>query len=322
MQARIRKCCGRVTSIVTSAVVRATFGEGGKTWIIGQYTHRGTVTAAPDWGRPHANVALLPALPDSYEGRLHDLHSRSGSACTDLWTFTTAPLRTAMASGSAMSDSEPVAEGVLAAAAAAPGLDAAAPPLVLEGLSQLLSGPARLQRWVGVSYKPETELQSHYGEMRLAGCYDQIVFADETSALAPIAPRPQPRADGGGGGGVILSRSSTQRLLKELQRIQRAPPTGIEARPLESDLLEWHFVIRCSQEPYAGGEYHGRLSFPVEYPMLPPSFRMLTPSGRFDPGARLCLSMSDYHPESWNPGWSVETLLVGLQSFMVRCKGG
>jgi len=26
--------------------------------------------------------------------------------------------------------------------------------------------------------------------------------------------------------------------------------------------------------------------------------------------------MSDYHPESWNPSWSVETLLVGLQSFM------
>jgi ubiquitin-protein ligase len=31
---------------------------------------------------------------------------------------------------------------------------------------------------------------------------------------------------------------------------------------------------------------------------------------------RLCLSMSDYHPESWNPSWSIETLLVGLQSFM------
>ena len=28
------------------------------------------------------------------------------------------------------------------------------------------------------------------------------------------------------------------------------------------------------------------------------------------------MSMSDYHPESWNPSWSVETLLVGLQSFM------
>ena len=50
--------------------------------------------------------------------------------------------------------------------------------------------------------------------------------------------------------------------------------------------------------------------------MRPPRFRMLTPSGRFEINTRLCLSMSDYHPESWNPSWSVETLLVGLQSFM------
>ena len=42
----------------------------------------------------------------------------------------------------------------------------------------------------------------------------------------------------------------------------------------------------------------------------------LRPSGRFETNTRLCLSMSDYHPESWNPSWSVETLLVGLQSFM------
>ena len=50
--------------------------------------------------------------------------------------------------------------------------------------------------------------------------------------------------------------------------------------------------------------------------MRPPRFKVLTPSGRFKPGARLCLSMSDYHPESWNPAWSVETCLVGLLSFM------
>ena len=43
---------------------------------------------------------------------------------------------------------------------------------------------------------------------------------------------------------------------------------------------------------------------------------LLTPNGRFETDRRLCLSMSDYHPESWNPSWSVETLLVGLQSFM------
>lgn len=85
---------------------------------------------------------------------------------------------------------------------------------------------------------------------------------------------------------------------------------------MDANILEFHFVLRCEQPPYAGGEYHGLLEFPPEYPMRPPSFKVLTPSGRFEPGVRLCLSMSDYHPESWNPSWSVETLLVGLQSFM------
>jgi ubiquitin-conjugating enzyme E2 J2 len=45
---------------------------------------------------------------------------------------------------------------------------------------------------------------------------------------------------------------------------------------------------------------------------------MMTPSGRFQPNRRLCLSMSDFHPESWNPMWSVSTILTGLYSFMIE----
>lgn len=33
-----------------------------------------------------------------------------------------------------------------------------------------------------------------------------------------------------------------------------------------------------------------------EYPFKPPAIMMLTPSGRFATGTRLCLSMSDFHP--------------------------
>lgn len=33
---------------------------------------------------------------------------------------------------------------------------------------------------------------------------------------------------------------------------------------------------------------------------------------------RLCLSISDYHPDSWNPAWSVSTILTGLLSFMIE----
>ena len=33
---------------------------------------------------------------------------------------------------------------------------------------------------------------------------------------------------------------------------------------------------------------------------------------------RLCLSITDFHPDTWNPAWSVSTILTGLLSFMVE----
>ena len=44
---------------------------------------------------------------------------------------------------------------------------------------------------------------------------------------------------------------------------------------------------------------------------------MYTPSGRFETGERICLSMSDYHPETCNPSWGVRTILLGLYTFMI-----
>ena len=45
---------------------------------------------------------------------------------------------------------------------------------------------------------------------------------------------------------------------------------------------------------------------------------MNTPNGRFKTHTRLCLSISDYHPDTWNPAWSVATILTGLLSFMLE----
>jgi ubiquitin-conjugating enzyme E2 J2 len=50
--------------------------------------------------------------------------------------------------------------------------------------------------------------------------------------------------------------------------------------------------------------------------MKPPAIRMFTPSGRFVTNTRLCLSISDFHPESWSPLWNIGTILTGLVSFM------
>ncbi|DBB09106.1 TPA: hypothetical protein ACH3X3_007717 [Trebouxia sp. C0006] len=84
-------------------------------------------------------------------------------------------------------------------------------------------------------------------------------------------------------------------------------------------MLEWHFLLEGPPDtPYAGGWYIGKLRFPPEYPFKPPAIMMLTPSGRFATGTRLCLSMSDFHPESWNPMWTVSSILTGLLSFMLE----
>lgn len=45
---------------------------------------------------------------------------------------------------------------------------------------------------------------------------------------------------------------------------------------------------------------------------------MFTPNGRFKTNKRLCLSISDFHPDTWNPAWSISTILTGLLSFMLE----
>ncbi|KAG2776480.1 hypothetical protein JG687_00003699 [Phytophthora cactorum] len=117
----------------------------------------------------------------------------------------------------------------------------------------------------------------------------------------------------------MASVMATKRLRKEYLAMQRKPVDYIQAVPLETNILEWHYVITGTKgTPYEGGFYHGKLKFPPEYPMKPPSVMMITPNGRFKTNQRLCLSMSDFHPETWNPMWSVSSILTGLYSFMLE----
>ncbi|EPE04243.1 ubiquitin-conjugating enzyme [Ophiostoma piceae UAMH 11346] len=55
---------------------------------------------------------------------------------------------------------------------------------------------------------------------------------------------------------------------------------------------------------------------PPTYPLRPPSFRFLTPSGRFEANREICLSISGHHEETWQPAWGLRTALVALRAFM------
>jgi erythromycin esterase-like protein/predicted phosphoribosyltransferase len=54
-------------------------------------------------------------------------------------------------------------------------------PTVKEGLRS-----ARLERAIGVIYRPDTELQSHYFNARLSEQFDAVIHFDETQALEPL----------------------------------------------------------------------------------------------------------------------------------------
>jgi len=116
----------------------------------------------------------------------------------------------------------------------------------------------------------------------------------------------------------MASKGAERRLRKDYLLIKRSPIPNILAEPDPANILNWHYILIGPKDtPYEGGIYHGILKFPTDFPFKPPSIIMYTPNGRFKPNERICLSMSDYHPESWNPSWNVSSILVALVSFMV-----
>ncbi len=109
---------------------------------------------------------------------------------------------------------------------------------------------------------------------------------------------------------------SSKRLQQEIVFLKREPIDSVMIKPSDN-ILEWYFIIQGSKEtPYEGGFYAGKIIFPAEYPMRAPDFIMLSHSGRFEVGKKICLSFSGYHQETWNPIWTISSMIQGLVSFM------
>ncbi|XP_076299931.1 ubiquitin-conjugating enzyme E2 J2 [Lasioglossum baleicum] len=115
------------------------------------------------------------------------------------------------------------------------------------------------------------------------------------------------------------TNSATAILKQDYLRLKKDPVPYVLAEPVPTNILEWHYVVKGPEKtPYEGGFYHGKLIFPEEFPFQPPSIYMSTPNGRFKVNTKLCLSISDFHPDTWNPAWTVSTILIGLLSFMIE----
>ena len=45
---------------------------------------------------------------------------------------------------------------------------------------------------------------------------------------------------------------------------------------------------------------------------------LMMDNGAFNPNDKICLSITDYHPESWNPAWTVTHIILGCISFWMQ----
>jgi hypothetical protein len=83
-------------------------------------------------------------------------------------------------------------------------------------------------------------------------------------------------------------------------------------------MLRWHFSIAGPPNSvYENGVYHGLILLPKNYPAMPPRIQMLTPNGRFMTNVDICLSASNFHPETWTPKWTILSLVNALRLHML-----
>jgi ubiquitin-conjugating enzyme E2 J2 len=89
--------------------------------------------------------------------------------------------------------------------------------------------------------------------------------------------------------------------------------------PDPDNIYIWYYIVFGLEGEYKGGYYIGKIQCKDNYPAVAPNITIYTDQGKFRTFAMqkdgICLSISDFHPESWNPAWKVTQIVLGLVSF-------
>ena len=116
----------------------------------------------------------------------------------------------------------------------------------------------------------------------------------------------------------IIDKLRIKRLNGDMKLLNREPLKYIRALPDENNMLIWYFIIKGPEfSEYSEGYYLGKIIHDEQYPLKPPNFYMLTPSGRFSINKKICLTNSSYHSDQWSAMWNIKTILLGFLSIML-----
>lgn len=112
-----------------------------------------------------------------------------------------------------------------------------------------------------------------------------------------------------------------KRLAKEAELLKTQPLHYCTAYPDETNPLIWYFLIMGQKgTDYHRGEYIGKIVHSPKYPAEPPNYYMLTPSGRYNIGSKICLTNSSYHKDGWSATWNILSILIAFYSIWLDDK--
>ena len=112
-----------------------------------------------------------------------------------------------------------------------------------------------------------------------------------------------------------------KRLANEVKLLKEQPLHYCTSYPDETNQLIWYFIIIGQKgTDYHGGEYIGKIVHSPKYPAEPPDYYMLTPSGRYSVGSKICLTNSSYHKGDWSSTWNILSILIAFYSIWLDDK--
>ena len=104
--------------------------------------------------------------------------------------------------------------------------------------------------------------------------------------------------------------------MRDFKRLQKDAPIGIQAAPLDNNVMAWQAVIFGPDDtPWEGGTFKLLMEFTEEYPNKPPAVRFL--SHIFHPNVygdgKICL---DILQNQWSPIYDIAAILTSIQSLL------
>lgn len=112
--------------------------------------------------------------------------------------------------------------------------------------------------------------------------------------------------------------ATAKRLKNEMKLLNKNKSEFYQVIQDEQDPLTFYFLLKGDPDSvYNGGYYIGKIMIPKTYPQKAGDYMMLTPSGRFEINKKICLSNSGYHPESWSPCWTLQSMMMGFLSIFL-----